>query len=93
VLTAFVAQTGTLRLEAALAAAWATALSLAQRRLSTPVRQLRREVVSVEGRLSLGDGSNVPLTRSALVGPSETALRLLAAAAVLLAAAFVALRV
>ena len=34
VLTAFVAQTGALRVEALLAAAWATALSLAQRRLS-----------------------------------------------------------
>ncbi len=93
VLTAFVAQTGTLRLEAVLAAAWATVLSLAQRRLSTPVRQLRREVVSVEGRLDLRDGSQVALTRHALAGPSEAALRLLGVAAVLLAAAFVALRV
>ena len=46
-LTAYVAQTGTLRLEAGLAAVWATLLSLAQRRLSSPVRRLRRDVVSV----------------------------------------------
>ena len=92
-LTAFVAQTGTLRLEAVLAAIWATVLSLAQRRLSTSVRQLRRDVASVEGRLVLGDGSQVALTRDALVAPSETALRLLAASAVVLAAAFVAMRV
>ena len=40
VVTAYVAQTGTLRGEALLAALWATLLSLAQRRLSTPARQL-----------------------------------------------------
>src|SRR5262249_22547592 len=39
VLTAYVACAGTLRVAAVLAAAWATALSLAQRRLSTPVRR------------------------------------------------------
>ncbi len=93
VLTAFVAQTGTLRLEAALAAAWATLLSLAQRRLSTPVRRLRREVASIDGHLVLADGSREPLTQATLAAPTENALRLLAAAAVVLAAALVALRV
>jgi hypothetical protein len=93
VLTAFVAQTGTLRLEAVLAAVWATLLSLAQRRLSTPVRRLRREVVAAEGRLVLADGSREALDREALAAPGEAALRLLAAAAVVLAAALVALRV
>ncbi len=92
-LTAFVAQTGTLRLEAVLAAAWATLLSLAQRRLSTPVRRLRREVAAVDGRLVLADGAREPLTRESIVAPSETALRLLSAATVLLAATLVALRV
>ena len=90
--TAFVAQTGTLRLEALLAAGWATVLSLAQRRLSTPVRRLRRDVASVEGRLVLADGSYEKVTREALAAPTEAALRLLAAAAVILAAALVALR-
>jgi hypothetical protein len=93
VLTAFVAQTGTLRLEAALAAAWATLLSLAQRRLSTPVRRLRREVASVDGHFVLADGSREPLTQETLAAPTENALRLLAAAAVVLAAVLVALRV
>jgi hypothetical protein len=93
VLTAFVAQTGTLRLEAALAAVWATLLSLAQRRLSRPVRRLRRDVVSVEGRLVLADGAHEPLARETFTAPAENALRLLAASAVLLAAALVALRV
>jgi len=92
VLTAFVAQTGTLRLEAVLAAVWATILSLAQRQLSTPVRRLRREAASIDGQIVLGDGSRVVLTRQSLVGPSENALRLLAASAVLVAAVLVALR-
>ena len=46
VLTAFVAQAATIRVEAVLAAAWATLLSLAQRRLSTRVRRVRREVAA-----------------------------------------------
>jgi len=92
-LTAYVAQTGTLRLEAGLAATWATLLSLAQRRLSSPVRRLRRDVASVEGRLVLADGAFEPLERERLTEPAESALRLLAASAVLLAAALVALRV
>lgn len=93
VLTAFVAQTGTLRLEAALAAVWATVFSLAQRRLSTSVRRLRRDVVAVEGRLRLADGTDEPLARETVTMPAEAALRLLAVAVVVLAAAFVVLRV
>jgi hypothetical protein len=41
--TGYVAVAGTLRLEALLAAAWATLLSLAQRRLSASARTARRE--------------------------------------------------
>jgi len=92
-LTAFVAQTGTLRAEAALAAAWATLLSLAQRRLSSPVRRLRRDVASVAGSVVLADGTHEPLERETLTRPAESALQLLAGSAVLLAAALVALRV
>ena len=93
VLTAYVAQTGTLPVAAVLAAAWATLLSLAQRRLSTPVRRLRREVAAVDGQLVLVEGPTEPLTRESIVAPAESALRLLAASSVLLAAALVALRV
>ena len=77
--TAFVAQTGTIRLEAVLAAGWATLLSLAQRRLSTQVRQARR-------------GTNAPADAASLVAAPEAALKLLAVATVALAAALVALR-
>ena len=77
--TAFVAQTGTIRAEAVLAAAWAMLLSLGQRRLSTQVRQARRE-------------TSVPGDALSLVAAPEAALKLLAAATVALAAALVALR-
>ena len=91
--TAYVAQTGAFRLETALAAAWATLLSLAQRRLSHAARRLRRHTATVEGRLVMEDGTTDPLTRATLLEAPEAALRLLAAATVVLAAGLVALRV
>jgi hypothetical protein len=48
VLTAYFAQAGTLRSEAILAAAFAAAMSLAQRTLSTPVRHARRSLGTTE---------------------------------------------
>jgi hypothetical protein len=47
VLTAYFAQAGTLRLEAVLAAGFATAMILVQRTLSTPVRHARRTLGTV----------------------------------------------
>jgi len=91
--TAYVAQTGAFRVETAFAAAWATLLSLAQRRLSHQARRLRRRTADVEGRLVLDDGTVEPLTRATLLEAPENALRLLAAATVVLAAGLVALRV
>jgi hypothetical protein len=91
--TAYVAQTGAFRLETALAATWATLLSLAQRRLSHTARRLRRETADVEGRLVLEDGTDEPLTRATLLDAPEAALRLLTASTVVLAAGRVALRV
>lgn len=92
VLTSFLAQTGTVRGEAVLAAAWATALSLAQRRLSTAARRVRREVARIDGTLTLRDGLIERLDARSLVAAPETALRLLTLATVLLAATLVALR-
>jgi hypothetical protein len=91
--TAYVAQTGAFRLETALAATWATLLSLAQRRLSHTARRLRRETAGVEGRLVREDGTIEPLTRATLLDAPEAALRLLTASTVVLAAGLVALRV
>jgi len=92
VLTGYLACAGTLGPAAVLAAAWATLLSLAQRRLSTPVRRTRREVVEVSGQLELSGGVREPVTRELLVAAPEAALRLLAASTVLAAAALAVFR-
>ena len=91
-ITAYVAQTGAVRAEAALAAAWATLLSLAQRRLSHVARRARRDVATVEGRIVRADGTSEHLDRAALTAVPEAALRLLTASTVAIAAALVALR-
>lgn len=67
-------------------------LSLAQRRLSTPVRQLRRRTVSVTGEQTLTDGTVIPLTRRHLATPLDGALRTMSWAVVALGAGAVALR-
>jgi len=87
VLAAYVAQTGTLALAPILAAAGALALSLAQRALSTPARLLRRRAADVTGVVSLSDGSQRAVDRPTLLAPLEQALRTMAWAVVLLAAA------
>jgi hypothetical protein len=92
VLTAYVAQTGTLALAPVLAAAGALVLSLAQRALSTPARMLRRRAVDATGVISLADGTQQTIGRATLLGPLERALRAMAWAIVLLAAAFAVAR-
>jgi hypothetical protein len=67
--------------------------SLAQRRLSTPVRELRRRTVAVEGEQRLADGTTRELTATRLAAPLDAALGALALAQVLLAAGLVVLRV
>lgn len=67
-------------------------LSLAQRRLSTPVRELRRHTVAVEGEQRLDDGSVRELTAQSIRTPLEGALRALWPAVVLLAAGLIAVR-
>lgn len=73
-------------------AAACAALSGAQRRLSTPVRELRRRTVAVEGAQRLADGTVIPLDAARLAAPLDGALALLALAVVLLAAGAVAAR-
>ena len=65
-------------------------LSAAQRQLSTPVRQLRRNTIEVTGRQHLRDGRDIELTRAGLSAPYENALKALWIALVLLAAGLVA---
>jgi hypothetical protein len=93
VLATFFAVSETIRLEALLAAVFAALLSHAQRRLSTPVRLVRRRVVGVSGRIELSDGEAIPITRETLTEEAERALRALAASVVALALALVLLRV
>lgn len=67
-------------------------LSVAQRRLSTPARQLRRRTTSVAGTQRLTDGRELEITQERLSAPLEGALSALALALVLLAAGLLALR-
>ena len=60
------------------------ALSVAQRRLSTPVRTLRRRTIAVTGEQSLEDGTTVPLSAARVAAPLDAALRSLSFALVLL---------
>jgi hypothetical protein len=75
---------------AVLACFW---LSVAQRRLSTPVRELRRRTTAVTGEQRLDDGGARRLDRAALAAPLDGALRALSVAVPLLATAAVALRI
>ncbi|HMJ32559.1 MAG TPA: hypothetical protein VK501_01480 [Baekduia sp.] len=81
-----------LRPQALLVAFGCFMLSIAQRRLSTPVRELRRRTASVSGRQQLADGTTVELDAARLAAPLDGALRALALALVLLAAGLVIAR-
>jgi hypothetical protein len=88
--TGYFAQTLTVNAEGVLVAAGCCLLSAAQRRLSTPVRELRRRTAAVTGEQRLTDGSVVALTKSRLAEPLEGALSALWIAVVLLAVGLVA---
>ena len=92
VLTAYVAQTGTLALAPVLAAGAALGLSAAQRSLSTPARTLRRRARSAAGTVTLADGRTVRLDRAALLAPLEQALRAMSWSMIALAAALAVAR-
>jgi hypothetical protein len=92
VLTAYFAQVGTIRVEAALAAAACAALSIAQRALSTPVRRLRRDVIRVRGELEVADGGAEPLDADVLRAAPEAALRWMSLGVPLFAAALLTAR-
>jgi hypothetical protein len=81
VLAAYVAAAGIVTWQALFAAVFAVLLIVAQRRLSTPVRAVRRRLPEVEDA-----------TRAALVRGAEDALQAMAAAVVALAIALVILR-
>jgi hypothetical protein len=68
-------------------------LSVAQRRLSSPARELRRRTRAVAGTRTRADGATEPLTLPGLLLPLDGALSALSIAMVLLACALVLARV
>jgi hypothetical protein len=93
VLAAYFAAAETIRAEALFAAAFAGLLSHAQRRLSTPVRLVRRRARNVSGAIELTDGSTIEIRPETFTVEAERALRAIAGATVCLAVALVLIRV
>jgi hypothetical protein len=91
-LTAYWINALELRLQGIVVAAGCFMLSVAQRRLSTPVRELRRRTVSVRGRQHLADGTTIELDAARLAAPLDGALQACALALVLLASGLVIAR-
>jgi len=75
-----------------LMAAACLVLSIAQRRLSTPARDLRRRTRSVEGVRTLSDGRVQELSLAELLGPLDGALAALSVAVVVTAGALLSAR-
>jgi hypothetical protein len=88
--TSYWANALTVRPAGVLVTAGCFALSIAQRRLSTRVRELRRRTDSVSGEQRLTDGHVVELTTARLAAPLDAALAAMSLAIVLLACAAVA---
>jgi hypothetical protein len=76
----------------ALVAVGCFGLTLVQRRLSTPVRRLRRKTISVSGEQRLADGTVIELTPAEIAGPLDGSLRALSWAVVALAVGLVVVR-
>jgi len=81
----FAYATGAGAVPTAIVAAGTAFLSLAQRRLSTRVRGIRRKATSVAGEIRYRDGSNEAIDTRALIAAPEAGLRLLWPAIALLA--------
>ena len=86
------AQTGRIGVPLLLIAAGCGYVSAAQRRLSTPVRRLRRRSTHVDGSVTYDDGAREPIDVAVMTAAPEGALRLLWIAMVLLAAGSVIAR-
>jgi hypothetical protein len=67
-------------------------MSIAQRRLSTPARLLRRQTTSLSGEQRLADGRSIELTRAVVLAPLDRALAALSVAITLLACGLLAAR-
>jgi hypothetical protein len=92
-LTAYFVSARTVGSAALVAAGFASLLSLAQRTLSTQVRDIRRRTTEVTGRIVGSDGATTTLDADTLTDVPERALRILCAAVIALAVALVLVRV
>jgi hypothetical protein len=91
-ITAYYAQAETIRVAGVLVAAACMLFSAAQRTLSTPVRRLRRSVVSVSGEIRYADGTAREIHETDLRHAPEIALRTMSVALPLLALGLVLFR-
>jgi hypothetical protein len=91
-LTAYVGAAETLRPVALLAAVFAASMSMAQRHLSTQVRNARRRAGSVTGTITYRDGREEAIQAETLTRAPEAALRALTLAVIVLAVTLLALR-
>jgi hypothetical protein len=92
-LTGYVVEAERITLAGMLIAAACLALSVAQRRLSAPARELRRRTRAISGTRTRADGTAEPLTLSGLLAPLDGALAALSLAMVVLACGLVLARV
>ncbi len=92
VLTAYFAQHATLSLASFGAATFGALITLLQRQLSTPARDLRRRTLAVEGVAERLDGTRVAITKQSILRPLERALRTLCWTGVAIAATLAYLR-
>lgn len=88
-LTSYFANAGAVDLPGLGVALACLLFSWAQRRLSTPVRTLRRATVSVSGTQTLADGRTLQLSPARLAAPFDASLRVLSLAVVALAVSLV----
>jgi len=91
-LTSWWIQDLSFRLAGPLVAAGCCALSVAQRRLSTPARELRRRTAALTGERVGSDGEREALTAASIAAPLEGALAALSIALVLVSVGLVAVR-
>jgi hypothetical protein len=92
-LVGYVAQAERITLASLVLAGACLLLSVAQRRLSTPARELRRRTRSLQGVRTRADGASEPLTVAGLLAPLDGALAALSLALVVLALGLVLARV
>jgi len=91
-LTGYFVNARSISVAAVLVAGGCYAMSVAQRRLSTPARELRRRTVSVSGEREGRDGRRERITLQSLLAPLDGALASMSIAIVVLAAALLAAR-